>query len=67
MNVTLYHTGCPKCRILKSLLEKKHIEYNAITDIAIMTEKGFSTVPILEIDGEVIGFTDAMKWINERN
>jgi glutaredoxin len=67
MEVILYTTFCPKCRVLETKLKQKGIEYKEITDIDIMTEKGFMSVPMLEVDNFVMNFTEANTWINERN
>lgn len=67
MEVILYTTFCPKCKVLETKLKQKGIEYKEITDIDIMTEKGFMSVPMLEVDNFVMNFTEANTWINERN
>lgn len=67
MEVILYTTFCPKCRVLETKLKQKGIKYKEITDIDIMTEKGFMSVPMLEVDNFVMNFTEANTWINERN
>ena len=66
MEVTLYTTFCPKCRVLEAKLKQKGIEYKEITDVDIMTEKGFMSVPMLKVDNFVMNFTEANTWINER-
>ena len=60
--VTLYSTGCPKCRALEKQLNKNNIEYELVTDKNIMTQKGFLSAPKLEINGEVMDYTTAVKW-----
>lgn len=63
--ITLYTTHCPKCNILKQKLDKKNIEYNINEDIETMINKGFSSVPVLEIsDNSVLNFSEAIKWID---
>lgn len=64
MNVILYSTGCPKCKMLEANLRRKNIAYKKINDIDIMTEKGFTIVPMLEVDGEVMDFHAAINWAN---
>ena len=64
MSVILYTMGCPKCRGLEKKLESKNIEYVKNTDTALMISKGFESVPILEVDGEIMNFTVANTWIN---
>lgn len=67
MEVILYTTFCPKCRVIEAKLKQKGIEYKEVTDVDIMTEKGFMSVPMLEVDNFVMNFTEANTWINERN
>lgn len=66
MNITLYSTGCPKCIVLKKKLTEKNIEYTENNDIETMTSLGIDQVPVLSVDGELLQFADANKWINER-
>lgn len=62
----MYTTGCPRCNVLKKKLDEKGIQYEMITDKDIMISKGFSVVPILEVDDRIMEFAEAVKWINER-
>lgn len=66
MDVILYSNHCPKCNILTKKLNDKNIEFNEINDIELMISKGFMSMPMLEVDGNVMNFSDANKWINER-
>jgi glutaredoxin len=66
MEVILYGNGCPKCRVLETKLKQKGVDYTEISDIDLMTEKGFMTIPMLEIDGKILNFTEANTWINEK-
>ena len=64
MTVILYSTGCPKCNVLKKKLAEKGIEYSHFTDADKMLEMGFREVPVLSVDGKLMNFTEAVKWIN---
>ena len=64
MNVILYTTHCPKCSVLEKKLKQKNISYEEVNDIEIMKEKGYLTVPVLEIDGASMDFKQAVDWIN---
>jgi glutaredoxin len=64
--IILYSTGCPKCRVLEAKLKQKGIQYEEVNDMDIMTEKGFMSVPVLEVNGDTMNFTEANNWINER-
>lgn len=63
--MTLYSTGCPRCRVLEAKLNKNNIDYNISQDIDIIINKGFSTIPILEINGEFYTFEQALDKIKE--
>lgn len=64
MGIVLYSTHCPKCKILETKLKQKSIEYTEVNDVDLMLEKGFTTIPMLEVDGEVMDFKKANDWIN---
>ena len=65
MEVILYSTDCPKCSVLETKLNQKNIEYKTIRDIDLMVEKGFMNMPVLEVNGEVMEFKEAVRWVNE--
>lgn len=66
MNIVLYSTNCPKCKVLEAKLKQSNIEYEEINDVNLMVNKGFTTVPVLEVDGVIYNFKEAIKWIGER-
>lgn len=66
MEITLYTSNCPKCKILKAKLDDKKINYNICDDTNVMTEKGITSLPALEIDGEMKTFRFAVDWVNEQ-
>lgn len=65
MNVVLYSTHCPKCSVLEKKLSSSNIDYDIVTDEDLMIEKGFTSVPMLEVDGEIMDFKAAVEWINK--
>lgn len=66
MNITLYSTGCPQCKVLKTKLDQAGIQYNTVTDQAVMAAMGFRSAPVLQINNETYKFADAIKWLKER-
>lgn len=66
MSVTLYTTHCPKCKVLEKKLNSKNINYNEVTDTNIMISKGFTSTPMIEVDGMIMDFSEANKWVNEQ-
>ena len=66
MNVVMYSTNCPKCRVLEMKLKAKGIYHSVVTDVDEMTAKGMTSAPALEVDGKLMGFAEAVKWLNAR-
>ena len=64
MSIVLYSTGCPKCRVLKSKLEEKGIEFVENNSIEEMTELGITQVPVLSVAGVLLDFKKAVTWVN---
>lgn len=67
MKVVLYTINCPNCIILEKKLKQSNIEFETINDINIMSEKGIMSAPMLEVDGELMNYAKATRWIGERD
>lgn len=63
MDVILYSTNCPKCKVLEKKLESSGINYSIVTDVDVMAQKGFQSAPILEVDDKIYEFSEAVKWL----
>jgi len=64
LQITLYSTHCPKCNVLEKKLKEKNIIYKEVNDIEAMKEKGYLSVPVLEVNGTSMDFKTANNWIN---
>lgn len=64
--IKLYTTACPKCEVLKSKLDAKGIVCEIITGAKAIQELGYMSAPLLEIDGEVLEFSEAVEWVNKQ-
>ena len=64
MTVILYSIQCPKCNVLEKKLKQKNISYEEVNDIETMKDKGYLSVPVLEVDGTSMDFKTASDWIN---
>lgn len=66
--VKLYSTHCPKCIMLENKLKQKKIDYTLITDFDLdeIKAKGFSSMPLLEVGGEIMEFEKALPWVNKQ-
>lgn len=49
--------------MLKELLANKKIQFEAVEDLDEMEEKGFKSVPMLEVDGRIMNAKEAFAWI----
>lgn len=61
-------SGCSKCEVIKSKLNKKNISYEYITEVGDVMEvlKRANTMftPVIEVDGILYNFTQANDLIN---
>jgi glutaredoxin len=64
--IVFYTTHCPHCELLKSELDKKHIAYKTVTDVDVMLAKGFEWSPVLEVNGKVLQFKEALTYVRSR-
>ena len=64
--IVLHTTHCPKCKILKKKLNSKEIKYEENSNTDLMVKMGIDILPVLEIDGKLLDFIEAVKWVNEQ-
>ena len=64
--IILYEHGCPRCKVLRTKLDQKNIQYTSINDVEIMKSKGFEDAPKLEVNGIIMDFKQAVDWIKEQ-
>ena len=62
--IILYTTHCPICNVLEKKLQQKEVDYDEVNDTSIMEQKGYLSVPVLEVDGKSMDFKEAVDWIN---
>ncbi len=60
--ITLYSTGCPKCRVLKKKLDAANIPYTVIDDVDVMMSLGMQSVPVLKVGDELLSFEEAVRY-----
>ena len=64
--VVLYTTHCPKCQIIEKKLNQKGLNFIEENNVDEMLKMGLTTVPWLDVDGEMMDFNQAIQWINEQ-
>lgn len=62
---------CPRCKVVKTKLNDAGISWHEITIddkiLEYLDEEGFATAPVLSVDGELMDFSGALKFIEEMN
>lgn len=64
--VIFFSTHCPKCSALEMLLKKKNIEYKENNNVQEMLSLGLQSAPGLMVDGKVMSYPEALKWVREQ-
>ena len=65
MNIILYTVDCPKCKVLEKKLNNANISFEVCKDTKLMAERNISKLPMLEVDGEMLTFKEAVDMINK--
>ena len=66
MNIIIYSTGCPKCRVIEKKLQLLKLPYTKISNIEEMTRRGFKSAPMTEVDGQLYNFKEMCDWISQQ-
>lgn len=64
--IILYSANCPRCVCLEKKLNDANIKYEICKDAELMLQKGIRLIPVLEVNGKMMGFKEAIKWVNEK-
>ena len=64
MQIVLYSTHCPKCRVLEKKLQECNQNYSIETDVSFLIDNGYTQVPMLKIDDKLLTFQEAVEWLN---
>ena len=66
MDIIVYtKNGCPLCSALKNMLDSKKIEYTQNTNIDEMIALGFTSLPRLSVNGQIMTYKEAIEWLKE--
>lgn len=64
-----YSNNCPRCRVLKKIMDEKGMEYTLISDIDVIydvAEKAnINSMPFAEVDGKILSTTELQEYINK--
>ena len=66
--IKFYTIECPRCIVLEKKMKNKGIEFEKITDFNKydFVKNGYHTMPLLDIDGTIYTYEQAVKYINEK-
>ena len=63
--ITLYTTGCPRCKVLEIKLTQAGLKFGVVNDPKKIIEMGFVTAPVMTVDGKPFGFKEAINYLND--
>jgi len=67
MNITLYSTHCPSCKVIETKLGLKNLPFTCIDDtdevVKFGEEHGIKSAPILVVDDQVYDLKAANAWL----
>lgn len=66
MQIIMYTTHCPNCKVLAMKMKEKNIDYVEKTGIDEMIQLGIRSVPYLKVDDKLLNFVEALKWVREQ-
>ena len=66
MELILYSTTCPRCKVLKMKLDAQHLSYTIETDVDKMLALGIKTAPVLSVDGQMLQNAEQTKLIKSQ-
>lgn len=68
--ITLYTTGCPRCKMLAQALDAAKVEYDICNDVDTIMKLGVKFVPVLEVpdpsgglEDKLLDYGAAMTWV----
>ena len=64
--IKMYSTHCPKCKVLAMKLAQKGIDFEEIDDLDEMRRIGLKSAPALRIEGNILGFNEAIEWVKRQ-
>lgn len=63
--ITLYTMDdCIYCTKLKARLKAEDIPYKEVNDTSVIKEKGFETVPQMEMEGRTLNYYQSVEWLD---
>lgn len=65
--ITLFSTGCPKCKILEKKMDDSNISYIKNDNIEEMLSLGIEEVPVVKLEnGKLLNFMTCNLLLNEK-
>lgn len=64
--MTLYTNGCFYSNIIQDKLNKSKMSFGVCRNLNIMEKKNINKLPILEIGGRQLNFTEANKFLDRK-
>ncbi len=65
MEIILYSTNCPRCKVLEAKMIEKDIPFKEVTDVEEMLQLGISQAPMVRAGNDLMEFSKAIEWIRK--
>ena len=62
--IYFYTIDCPACNVLEQKLIRKGVEFEKVSDLNTLREKGLEVFPVLEVENKMLSYSEAIKWVN---
>lgn len=66
-HIILYSTDCPRCKLVKQMLDIHHVPYTEIADKQVILDKDFDSVPVMDINGKIMDYSGILTWLKQNN
>lgn len=65
--IILYSTDCPRCKLVKQMLDVHNIPYTEIVNKQVILDKDFDSVPMMDVDGKIMDYSGILTWLEQNN
>ena len=66
-HIILYSTDCPRCKLVKQMLDIHHVPYTEITDKQAILDRDFDSVPMMDVNGKMMDYSGILTWLEQNN
>lgn len=64
-SITLFSSGCPKCKVLEKKLIQANIKFDIESDCSGLLDMGFQFAPVLKVEDKYYDYINAIAWLKD--